>query len=89
MEDSTSSGYHRPRRPANDTIAYLRGLPLDIDSAHREVSSFLSTAGGEDKGERDDNTNEDDSDDYFPQSLAAAFSALEEVKGEIASLAGD
>ncbi len=81
MEDSTSTGYHRPRRPASETIAYLRGLPLDIDSSHQEVTRFLS---GKDTGD-----NEDEDDDFFPQSLAAAFSALEEVKGEIASLAGD
>uniref|UniRef100_A0A7S4ASM3 Pumilio domain-containing protein NOP9 n=1 Tax=Pseudo-nitzschia australis TaxID=44445 RepID=A0A7S4ASM3_9STRA len=88
-------GYHRPRRPASETIAYLRGLPLDIDSAHQEVARFLSknSSGGDaavatneaDGGENDD----DDDDDFFPQSLAAAFSALEEVKSEIASLAGD
>jgi hypothetical protein len=94
MEESSSSGYHRPRRPANDTIAYLRGLPLDIDSAHQEISRFLSKSSGSNKddgketeggGENDD----DDDDDFFPQSLAAAFSALEEVRVEIASLAGD
>jgi len=83
MEESTSTGYHRPRRPASETIAYLRGLPLDIDSSHQEVTRFLS---GKDTG---DNEDEDEDDDFFPQSLAAAFSALEEVKGEIASLAGD
>jgi hypothetical protein len=95
MEESSSSGYHRPRRPANDTIAYLRGLPLDIDSAHQEISRFLSKSNGssnddakqaEGGGENDD---DDDDDDFFPQSLAAAFSALEEVRVEIASLAGD
>ena len=82
MEDSTSTGYHRPRRPASETIAYLRGLPLDIDSAHQEVTGFLSKS---DSSEED----HDEDEDFFPQSLAAAFSALEEVKGEIASLAGD
>ncbi len=82
MEDRTSSGYHRPRRPASETIAYLRGLPLDIDSAHQEVTHFLS-------GANNNNNDDDDDDDFFPQSLAAALSALEEVKAEIASLAGD
>lgn len=91
MEQVDSSGYHRPRRPGNETITYLRGLPLDINSAHLEVSRFLSSKGGNsssDKRETDDE-NDDDDDDFFPQSLAAAFSALDEVKGEIASLAGD
>ncbi len=82
MQDSTSTGYHRPRRPASETIAYLRGLPLDIDSAHQEVTRFLSKGSS-----RQEDHDEDE--DFFPQSLAAAFSALEEVKGEIASLAGD
>ena len=102
MEDTTSStGYHRPRRPASDTIAYLRGLPLDIDTAHQEVSRFLSSSSSKvtrkdiQNNEQDNNNNEDDDDeddnvdDDFPQSLAAAFSALDEVKSEIASLAGD
>ena len=87
------TGYHRPRRPASDTIAYLRGLPLDIDSAHREVTRFLLKSSGSSSDRRDsdggENNNDDDDDDFFPQSLAAAFSALEEVKSEIASLAGD
>ncbi|MGK3741904.1 MAG: hypothetical protein ACI90V_008758 [Bacillariaceae sp.] len=96
MEDTTSStGYHRPRRPASDTIAYLRGLPLDIDIAHQEVSRFLSSSSKITKkdiqnNEEDNNKEEEeDDDDDFPQSLAAAFSALDEVKSEIASLAGD
>ncbi|VEU44776.1 unnamed protein product [Pseudo-nitzschia multistriata] len=80
-------GYHRPRRPASETIAYLRGLPLDIDSAHQEVARFLSKDSGAGTGA--DVGEHDADDDFFPQSLAAAFSALEEVKGEIASLAGD
>jgi hypothetical protein len=67
------SGYNRPRRPNADTITYLRGLPLDVDSAKAEVDSFLT----------------DGEDDDFPQSLAAALSALDEVRLEIASLAGD
>lgn len=91
MEESNSSGYHRPRRPASDTIAYLRGLPLDIDSAHQEVTRFLSKNDDKDNTNNNENKNEneDDDDDFFPQSLAAAFSALQEVKSEIASLAGD
>jgi len=100
MEDTTcSTGYHRPRRPASDTIAYLRGLPLDIDIAHQEVSRFLSSSSKitkkdiqnneEDNNNNEDNDDDDDDDDDFPQSLAAAFSALDEVKSEIASLAGD
>lgn len=69
-----ASAYSRPRRPNADTITYLRGLPLDVESSKAEISSFLQTNGeGED----------------FPQGLAAALSALDEVRMEIASLAGD
>ena len=82
MEDVTSSGYHRPRRPASDTIAYLRGLPLDIDVAHTEVTRYVHD-------EKDDEGSNDDDDFDFPQNLAAAFTALFEIKNEIASLAGD
>lgn len=70
----TPSEYNRPRRPNADTIAYLRGLPLDVETARSEIAAFRAT-----------NENPDD----FPQSLAAAFSAIDEVRLEIASLAGD
>ena len=89
------SGYHRPRRPASETIAYLRGLPLDIDASNQEVSLFLLKSSGSrgdgkiSDGGVNDNGGDDDDDGFFPQSLAAAFSALGEVKSEIASLAGD
>jgi hypothetical protein len=68
------SSYNRPRRPNPDTITYLRSLPLDVDAAKAEVSSFLDT--GEDAQD-------------FPQNLGAALSAIDEVRNEIASLAGD
>jgi len=69
-----SSAYNRPRRPNADTINYLRGLPLDVDAAKNEISLFLES------GQQADD---------FPQSLAAAISAVDEVRLEIASLAGD
>lgn len=68
------SGYNRPRRPNPETIAYLRGLPLVVDEAKKEIDAFLN--GGKDS-------------DDFPQSLSAAISAIDEVRMEIASLAGD
>ncbi|NJN84355.1 MAG: hypothetical protein HC802_20130 [Caldilineaceae bacterium] len=85
---STFAGFHRPRRPAVETISYLRGLPLDVHQAHKEVILYQQQQQQETGGatSKDD---EDDDDDKFPQNLAAAFSALDEVKGEIASLAGD
>jgi nucleolar protein 9 len=73
-EGDDSSGYNRPRRPNVETIAYLRGLPLDIEASKAEISSFL---------------NQEQESDDFPQSLAAALSAIDEVQLEIASLAGD
>ncbi len=69
-----ASGYNRPRRPNAETISYLRGLPLDVEASKVEVASFL-------------NSNGQDTD--FPQSLGAALSAIDEVRMEIASLAGD
>ncbi|KAL3942150.1 MAG: hypothetical protein SGBAC_003612 [Bacillariaceae sp.] len=63
--------YARPRRPENDTISYLRGLPLDVEQGKQEISAYLENG------------------DEFPQTLAAAFSAIDEICMEIASLAGD
>ncbi|CAJ1891617.1 unnamed protein product [Cylindrotheca closterium] len=37
--------YARPRRPDTDTISYLRGLPLDVDQAKQEISSYLEHGG--------------------------------------------
>lgn len=72
-----SSEYNRPSRPNVDTISYLRGLPLDIESAKSEVSTFLNQE------------LKDKSEIEFPQGLAAALSTIDEVRMEIASLAGD
>jgi hypothetical protein len=74
-ERGDASDYNRPRRPNADTIAYLRGLPLDIETSKAEISSFLN--------------NSEQTGDDFPQSLAAALSAIDEIRMEIASLAGD
>ncbi|KAL3904485.1 MAG: hypothetical protein SGILL_010050, partial [Bacillariaceae sp.] len=76
-----ASGFHRPRRPAEDTITYLRGLPLNVEEAHKEVALYQAAI--------DLQQHHDDEDDEFPQNLAAALSALNEVRGEVASLAGD
>lgn len=69
------SGYNRPRRPNAETITYLRGLPLDVDAAKAEISAFLE--------EGEASTND------FPQNLGAALSAIDEIRSEVASLAGD
>lgn len=73
-EGEESSGYNRPRRSNVETVAYLRGLPLDVEASKAEISSFL---------------NQTEKSDDFPESLAAALSAIDEIQMEIASLAGD
>mmetsp|Transcript_6735 Transcript_6735/g.7579 ORF Transcript_6735/g.7579 Transcript_6735/m.7579 type:complete len:306 (+) Transcript_6735:27-944(+) len=92
--DTGIHNHHRPRRPSSDTIAYLRGLPLDSEVAHAEVTHYLLSSSPK-KKENNNNTDEDDENDAmgedieFPQSVAAALSALGEITQEIASLAGD
>ena len=75
--DRRQGDYNRPRRPNPDTIAYLRSLPLDVKTSEEELSHFLSR-------------NEEQSEALeYPQSLSAALSAIDEIRNEIASLAGD
>lgn len=76
--DRQQGDYNRPRRPNVDTIAYLRSLPLDVKTSEEEISRFLSPA-----SEQADGAVE------YPQSLTAALSAIDEIRNEIASLAGD
>ena len=71
---TTTGDYHRPRRPNAETIRYLRSLPLDLTAGVQEIEAFLQ--------QRDDHTE-------FPSALAAALSALDELRDELASLAGD
>lgn len=71
-----SSDYQRPRRPSEDTLAYIKSLPLDIKQSGEEVERFLTIS-------------DDGNGDNYPQLFAAALSALDEVRTEIASLAGD
>mmetsp|Transcript_54567 Transcript_54567/g.59209 ORF Transcript_54567/g.59209 Transcript_54567/m.59209 type:complete len:444 (-) Transcript_54567:2421-3752(-) len=88
--DNGTHNHHRPRRPSSDTIAYLRGLPLDSEVAHAEVTRFFTASSlSNQEEERDDHDDEDSNDMEFPQSVAAALSALGEITQEIASLAGD
>jgi len=79
--------YHRPRRPNTDTISYLKSLPLDLTVAQQEIDAFLASrttgSAAAATGDTASTTVE------FPQTLAAAFSALDEIQHEIASLAGD
>jgi nucleolar protein 9 len=70
------SDYQRPRRPNPDTVAYLKSLPLSVGVAKDQITSFLSNRASADGNE-------------FPPLLTAALSALDEVRHEVASLAGD
>lgn len=81
---ATGTEFARPRRPNPDTIAYLKSLPLDEEAAQGEILNFYNH-------EKDSNcsgSTETPSSD-FPSSLAAALTALDEIRQEVASLAGD
>ena len=73
--------YNRPRRPDPQTILYLRGLAFDISYSQQQIEQYLSNDGGDDSNA--------DEPPEFPQSFAAALSAIDEITNEIASLAGD
>jgi hypothetical protein len=78
-----SSENQRPRRPSGDTLAYIKSLPLDIQKSAEEVELFLSSKSTtEQSGQALE-------DDHYPQLFAAALSAIDEIRSEIASLAGD
>ena len=87
MDSSTRKGgdFARPRRPNVDTIAYLKSLPLDIEVAHGEISNFCN-----DQLEHNaSKAAETSSSMEFPSALGAALTALDEIRLEVASLAGD
>ncbi|CAB9499242.1 RNA-binding nucleolar protein required for pre-rRNA processing. Involved in production of 18S rRNA and assembly of small ribosomal subunit (By similarity) [Seminavis robusta] len=70
----------RPRRPNEDTLSYIKSLPLEVDQAHREVNEYL---------EKKQSKSADNDDDDLPQLFSVALTAIDEIKTEIASLAGD
>lgn len=74
-DPSFSKTYNRPRRPNAETISYLQSLPLDVSTALRQVQDFQ--------------LNENKQDNEYPQMLAAALSAIDDIQRELASLAGD
>jgi nucleolar protein 9 len=84
-----SVAYDRPSRPNRQTIEYLRGLPLNVESAKDEVARFLTSLSERNQQVPDDIDRNENDGQYFPHILAAAFSALREVNAEVASLAGD
>lgn len=81
MEDND---YNRPRRPNADTISYLKSLPFNEMTAHKEIEDYVN------KQKKQAETDEDIDDNVdYPQNLSAAISALDEIQNEVASLAGD
>lgn len=84
--NTNDSEYNRPRRPAPDTISYLRSLPLDLDVAQLEIESFVAVEATTTTTATAENNS---SSIEFPSTLAAALQALYEIRHELASLAGD
>lgn len=81
-----NADYNRPRRPASDTVSYLRSLPLDLEVALDEIKAFqgegLSTEKSAEHGSKFPFVK-------YPPTLAAALQAIYEIRHEVASLAGD
>lgn len=77
--------YSRPRRPTPETLSYLRSLPFDEKLAHEEIVAYVNNQALL-KTQNEDETEQ--TIDY-PQILSASLAALDEIKYEIASLAGD
>jgi len=77
--------YNRPRRPNADTLTYLKSLPFNERLVHEEISNYINDR---QQHSQEEETEEKDEVEY-PQNLSAALSALDEIRHEIASLAGD
>lgn len=83
IDNDNEQEYQRPRRPNQDTISYLRSLPLNVAESNQQVSHFLEILGSKGSKEVDENSTE------FPPVFFAAMMALIEVTNEVASLAAD
>jgi len=95
--------WNRPRRPNADTVGYLSSLPMlatqgdEGDSISlmeanlAEISQFQLDYYHQTLRKKTQGTNapNEEQDLEFPSCLAAALSALSEVRREVASLAGD
>ena len=77
--------YNRPRRPNADTLTYLKSLPFHEIVAHEEIEHYVK----QQKEVTKDGVDESKDTVDYPQNFSAAMSALDEIKNEIASLAGD
>jgi Pumilio-family RNA binding repeat len=85
---SGAPSYNRPRRPAPETIAYLRSLPLeaeddDLTDVPAAAAATADGAAAEAAAERGSTV------EHLPTTTAAALQALYEIRHELASLAGD
>ena len=83
-----NSDYQRPRRPSEETLSYIKSLPLDVKISGEEIERFLATKHNS-KSSHDKTAVTGEDEDHFPQLFAAALSAIDEIRAEIASLAGD
>jgi hypothetical protein len=88
MEDND---YNRPRRPNADTLTYLKSLPFNEVAAHEEITAYVNQKSGRATTNQDTEAHhyEEEQEVAYPQNLSAALAALDEIKNEIASLAGD
>ena len=76
-DDGANAAANRPRRPNPETISYLISLPIDEKACHDQVQEYLERKA--DMGHANDD---------FPPLLGMALSALDEIRNELASLAG-
>ena len=76
--------YNRPRRPNADTLTYLKSLPFDERVAHDEIDDYINY-----QKQVTEQPDAEIEEVEYPQALSAALAALDEIKHEIASLAGD
>lgn len=84
--------YNRPRRPNADTLSYLKSLPFNEVAARQEIEAYINYQKAKQQQEKGDQDTADEDltiEVEYPQNLSAAMSALDEIKNEVASLAGD
>lgn len=90
--------YNRPRRPNTDTLTYLKSLPLKEKLAHEEIAAFIAQQGEDTQKQEAKNSQTNNNEEHaetkteqleYPQIFSAAMAALDEIRNEIASLAGD
>ena len=81
--------YNRPRRPSPDTLSYLRSLPLEERVSDEEVKTYMDFFANKNNNKDDNDQQEMIDEPEYPRVLSAALSAIDEIKNEVASLAGD